>query len=435
MNKKILNLAIPNILSNLTIPLLSSVDTAVVGHLPEVYYLGAIAVGGMIFNAIYWAFGFLRMGTTGLTAQAFGRKDKEETVAPLGRSLAVAAGSALVLILLQELISFIAFYLVEASPEVEAHAKTYFSIRIYAAPATLALYAFHGWFIGMQNAKYPLYLSIVVNVLNIAFNLIFIYQFGMNSDGVALGTLCAQYLGLITALFLMFKKYREYVEAFHIKLLKNIEALKSFFKVNFDIFIRTLSLIFVFSYFTAKSAAYGDDVVAVNTILLQLWMIVSYGVDGFAFAAESLVGNYFGAKDLKNLKKVVKYCFSWAFILSIVFSLTYLIFGKDILFIYTDKEFIVDMAMAYFIWIVASPLLNSICFIWDGVYVGSIATGAMRDSMLISSFIVYFPVFFLTEAYLGNHSLWLALTAFMIFRGVILSLLYKRHIVGKLLPN
>ncbi|MFA8342037.1 MAG: MATE family efflux transporter [Rhodothermaceae bacterium] len=435
MNKKILNLAIPNILSNLTIPLLSSVDTAVVGHLAEVYYLGAIAIGGMIFNAIYWAFGFLRMGTTGLTAQAHGKEDKEEVTASLGRALSVAVIVSVVLIALQGVISYVAFYLVEASPEVEQYAKSYFDIRIYAAPATLSLYVFHGWFIGMQNAKYPLYLSIVVNVLNIGFNLMFIYQFGMNSDGVALGTLCAQYLGLATAIFLMFRKYREYIKVFKLKMLKNIEALTSFFKVNFDIFIRTLSLMFVISYFTAKSAAYGDDVVAVNTILLQLWMIISYGIDGFAFAAESLVGNYYGAGDLSNLRRVVKNCFYWAFGLSIIISLLYLFYDREIISIFTDKEFIIDAALIYFVWVIAAPVLNSICFIWDGVFVGAMATTAMRNSMLVSSFLVYFPVFYFSESSFGNHSLWLALTAFMIARGGMMSLYYKKDITKRLASN
>lgn len=427
MNRKILNLAVPNIISNLSIPLLSSVDTAVVGHLDKVAYLGAIALGTMIFNFIYWGFGFLRMGTTGLTAQAHGRRNDEQTILTLGRAVTFAIISAILLFSLQDAISYFAFYLVDATPEVEKYAREYFDIRIYAAPATLALYGFHGWFLGMQNAKYPLILSVAVNILNIIFNLVFIYVLGMKSDGVALGTVCAQYFGLIMAVGLYLKKYSHYNSFLKFKNIFELSALKNFYSVNFDIFIRTLALIFVFSYFTAVSAEFGNDVLAVNTILMQLYMILAYGVDGFAFAAESLVGKYFGAGNYNKLKEVVKLSFIWGISLGIIVSAVYALFGQSILGIYTDKVNLISLAEEYFIWIIIAPLVNSICFIWDGIFIGATATKAMRNAMIIctAGFLILFQS---TKGVWGNDALWIAMTFFMLLRGGTLSYFAPKYI-------
>lgn len=432
MNKQIFRLAIPNILSNLSVPLLSSVDTAVVGHLDKVSYLGAIAIGSMIFNFVYWAFGFLRMGTTGLTAQAFGKNSDEQKILILVRALLLAVGAAIFIILSQVLIKKISFFLVDANQEVEFYAKQYFDIRIYAAPATLALYAFHGWFLGMQNAKYPLILSLFVNAANIVFNLVFIYAFAMKSDGVALGTVIAQYLGLGLAIVLYLKKYSNLNAALIKEKILELGPLKNFFKLNFDIFIRTLCLIFTFSYFTAQSAEYNENILAVNTILMQLWMILSYGVDGFAYAAESLVGKYFGAEDKINLKRVIKLTFIWAVTLGVLLSIVYWIFGKEILSIYTNKSYLIDLAMTYFIWTIIAPTVNSFCYIWDGIYIGATATKPMRDSMLINTFIIFLPFYLLTRDALGNHALWIAMLLFMFARGLSLTLLSKKFIFNKL---
>lgn len=432
MNRKILRLAIPNILSNLSVPLLSSVDTAIVGHLEKVSYLGAIAVGSMIFNFLYWGFGFLRMGTTGLTAQAFGEKNEQNIISVLGRALSVAVISGLLLFALQYFIKEISFFLVESGEEVELYAKEYFDIRIFAAPATLSLYAFHGWFLGMQNAKYPLLLTVFVNVLNIIFNLLFIYQFGMKSDGVALGTVCAQYSGLLLAIILYLRRYKYYTYQLVLKRLTDLEELKKFFSVNFDIFIRTLCLIFAFSFFTAQSAAFGTNILAANTILLQLWMILSYGVDGFAFAAESLVGRFIGAKDKANLKESIKYSFYWGMGLGILFSAIYFFFGEEILWLYTDKEELINLALIYFTWTIIAPVTNSLCYIWDGVFIGATSTKPMRNSMLISTLLIFLPVYYLSQDQLGNHSLWFAMIVFMLARGVTLTFYAPRYILNKL---
>ncbi|MGD9488687.1 MAG: MATE family efflux transporter [Calditrichaceae bacterium] len=432
MNKSILRLAIPNIISNLTVPLLGSVDTALVGHLSQVYYLGAIAVGGMIFNFIYWSFGFLRMGTTGLTAQAFGNENVSESILILIRALMVSLAIGLILIILQRPIAWLSFNLLHATPEVEYHARVYFFIRIFAAPATLSLYSLQGWFLGMQNAKLPLILAVFINVMNIIFDVIFIKYFGMNSAGVAFGTLVAQYSGLVLAVFLFHKNYNRLTQKIEYSRILDLTALKKFFSVNRDIFIRTLFLIFTFSYFTAKSAEFGDDILAVNTILLQLWMIFSYGIDGFAFAAESLIGRFMGSGNREQLRFAVRRIFAWGIGMGIIFMMVYLLFGKQIISLFTNKIYLVDLAMIYLGWTIFAPFLNSFSYIWDGIYIGATASAAMRNSMMLSTFLVFLPVWFLTGNDIGNHGLWLAMVSFMVTRAISLTFMAKRHIFDQL---
>ncbi len=426
--KQILKLAVPNILTNLSVPLLSSVDTAVVGHLDKISYLGAIAIGSMIFNFIYWGFGFLRMGTTGMTAIGFGKNDSTETASISGRAMFIAIAAGILLIILRTPINDLSFYLVNASPEVEKYASQYFYIRIFAAPATLAIYVFHGWFLGMQNAKYPLILLVTVNTLNILFNLLFIYQFGMKSDGVAWGTLVAQYSGLLLAIFLYLKKYSSQLRFFKFESIFNIEELKRFFKINTDIFFRTLALIFTLSFFTAESAQFGDNVLAANTILLQLWIFLSYAVDGFAFAGESLVGKYKGRKNRAALKTVVKKLFMSGFIIAIFFTLVYLLGEEQILYLFTNDKAVVELAVTYFLWTALTPVINSISFLWDGIYIGATATAPMRNTMIFSAVFIFLPTYYLFKDSIGNEALWLAMVLFMVARAIGLTLTSKKYI-------
>ena len=430
MNKQILHLAIPNIISNITIPLLSSVDTAVMGHLESPVYLGAIALGSMIFNFIYWGFGFLRMGTTGLTAQAFGAEDESEISSILHRSVILSVIFGIILIILQFPIAELSFYLIEGSKEVESNASNYFYRRIFAAPATLALYSLHGWFLGMQNSKYPLYVALFVNLLNIVLNLIFVYQFKMKVEGVALGTLIAQYSGVVFTILLMKKTYPKLIKQFIFHQILDKEKLKKFFQVNSDIFFRTLLLIFAMSFFTAKSAEMSDNILAANFILMQLWLIISYGVDGFAFAAESLTGKYFGAQNQFMVKKTINYSFGWGLSLGFALGIVYLAFGREIISLYTGQQEVIDTAMIFLIWIVISPLINSVSFIWDGIYFGVTATRPILNSMIISTIVFFLPIYYLTKDLLGNHSIWFALTLFMVVRGLTLTL-FKTKIFAK----
>ncbi len=428
LNRQILRLAIPNILSNLSVPLLSSVDTALMGHLDNVAYLGAIAIGAVIFNFVYWGFGFLRMGTTGLTAQAYGDEDAPEVASILARTLLIAAGGGLLLILSQTLIANVSFALLQASPEVETYAHDYFDIRIFAAPATLSLYAFHGWFLGMQNARYPLFLTILVNIVNIAFNFLFVFGMQMKADGVAWGTVIAQYAGLVAAVGLYLHKYRGYSIRQPWRRVLEAGGLGRIFRINRDIFIRTLALIFTFSYFTAKSAEDSDEILAANSILLQLINLLAYGVDGFAFAAESLVGRFIGAGDSQKLRQTVRATMLWGMGLALALSAMFFFFGEGILHIFTDKQEIILLAMVYMTWVVIAPFTNSICFIWDGVFIGATAGAPMRNSMLFCTFAVFLPAHLLLKPALGNHSLWLALTLFMVARGVTLTLYAPKYI-------
>jgi MATE family multidrug resistance protein len=254
----------------------------------------------------------------------------------------------------------------------------------------------------------------------------------MTADGVALGTVIAQYLGLITAVFLFIRKYGTLLPDLSLKRTFDMPSLKRFFSVNFDILVRTLLLLFAFAFFTAKSAAFGEDILAANTILMQFWNILAFGVDGFAYAAESLVGKFFGARDRAGLIKAIRYIFYWGMGLGALYSLLYLVFGEAIIGIYTDKDALILLTMSYLLWTAAAPLINSVCYIWDGIYIGATASAAMRNSTIVATLLVFLPVYYTTKPYLGNHGLWLAMTVFMMARGTALSLMARKHITGSL---
>ena len=420
INRQIFRLSVPNVVSNITVPLLGLVDLAMMGHLDDPYYIGAIALGSIIFSLIYSGFGFLRMGTTGFTAQAFGAKLNLEISFVLYRSLAVAFGLAVLLILLQYPIQWLAFKLLDGSEEVKILAREYFYIRIMAAPATLGLYALHGWFLGMQNAKIPMILAIVINSVNIILNFVFIIGLKMTSDGVALATVIAQYSGLVLALIFLSSKYKHYLLRYKLKLIFSAKALRQFFIVNSDIFIRTILLISALAFFTSMSARISDNILAVNTLLFQFFFIFSYFADGFAFAGESLAGKAKGAGDSVILRKTVSHLFYWGWGASILFSLLFAFGLKPLLWVMTDNEELINLAMEYKWWIILLPVASGAAFIWDGIYVGVTASTAMRNTMIVASIFIFLPSYYLTINSLGNHSLWLALTLFMMSRGFLL---------------
>lgn len=428
MNRKILRLALPNILSNITVPLLGMVDLALVGHLESAVHIGAIALGGTIFNFIYWGFSFLRMGTSGFTAQALGARDLREAIHWLARAIVVALAGALLILLIQKPIGWASFALFSSSREVEFWAARYFYIRIWAAPATISLYALTGWFIGMQNARFPMIITIAVNLLNIGFSSLFIFAFGMKSDGVALGTVIAQYVGLILAGWLFFRYYGRLIKRIDRLQVFNKEKIKKFFQVNRDILIRTLSLIFVFSFFTARSAARSDTILAVNTLLLQFFMIFSYLIDGFAYAAEALTGKYTGERNALLLKKTVRILFIWGAALSIPFSLSYLFAGKYLIYILTSNPEVIERVRPFMFWTAIIPLITYPAFLWDGIYIGATASRGMRNSMLVSVLLVFLPAYYLLQSPLGNHGLWLAMMLFMLSRGLLQTWLAQKEI-------
>jgi len=431
MHKQILRLAIPNILSNLSVPLLGMVDTALMGRMDNPLYLGAIALGSVVFSFLYWGFGFLRMGTTGLTAQAFGKKRHDETVMVLGRGLSIALTGSVLLVLFQVWIEGISFQLLAGGDEVEDLAREYFRIRIYAAPATLALYAFHGWFLGLQNARYPMWLTIFVNACNIVFNMVLIYGWGMKSDGVALGTVMAQYCGLIMATGMFIYRYKHYLNHWSQDLFRDTTDIKQFFSVNADIFIRTVCLIFTFAYFTSTAASLGSEILAANQILLQYFYLMSFGVDGFAFAAESLVGRFKGSSESDKLQQAIRGLFLWGMGIGIIFSLIYLLAGSSLLWLFTDQEPVINTAKKYIRWLALIPVLGAAAFMWDGVYIGATATRAMRNTMLLATLLFFFPLAYWGVDLGGNHALWLAMAVFMASRSILLTLLASKEILPK----
>ncbi len=428
MNRQILKIALPNIISNITIPLLGLVDLALMGHLNSVDFIGAIALGGTIFNFIYWGFSFLRMGTTGITAQSYGAKDFRETILSLSRALLVAIAGSSVILLLQYPIAALSFWLIDADAQVEALAKSYFYIRIWAAPATIGLYALMGWFIGMQNAKIPMTIAITGNIINIVLSYIFVYHFHMNEKGVALGTVLAQYSSLLLAVFFVLKYYSRLFPYWSRKGMLKIEKLKIFFMVNKDIFLRTLCLILVFTFFTTESAAYNKDILAVNTLLLQFFYIFSYFIDGFAYAAEALTGRFVGANKPGQLHKVTRLLFVWGTAIALLFTVNYALFGIDILKLLTSSLETISQSKDYLIWVIFVPVISFSSFLMDGIFVGSTASAYMRKTMMAATFLVFFPVYYLLQLFLGNHALWIAMLAFLLARGAFQALVYKKAV-------
>ena len=423
-NRSILRIAIPNILSNISVPLLGTVDTALMGRLSEVH-IGAVGVGGMIFSFMYWNFGFLRMGTTGITARAFGANRDQEVAATLGRALVVAMFLALGMMLFQWPLGEAGFFLMNLSGEPAALTAEYFYIRMWAAPATLGLYALMGWFFGMQNAIYPLILAILINVTNMIASYWFIVHWGMEIDGVAWGTVIAQYVGFIAGFFLLLYKYPKYLHLLKVKMLLEMDSLTSFFRINRDLFFRTLALTLAFGFFYSRSAAEGGLLLAVNVILLQYLNWMSYGIDGFAYAAESLVGKYSGARKLDQLRQVIRLSFWWGGGLAIFFSLVYFVFGNQLLSIFTNQADVIAAAQPYLGWMMLFPVISFACYIWDGIFIGLTASAAMRNAMVIS-LICYLGMHYMFSYWWDVHGMWAAFLGFMALRAVFLWKSYQK---------
>ncbi len=425
INKRILQIAVPSIISNITVPLLGLIDVTIVGHLGAAAYIGAIAVGGMLFNIIYWIFGFLRMGTSGMTSQAYGKHDLDEVARLLLRSVGVGLLIAIILVALQYPIRKLAFTFIQTTEEVERLATLYFRICIWGAPAMLGLYGFAGWFIGMQNSRFPMYIAITQNIVNIAASLCFVYLFHMKVAGVAWGTLTAQYAGFLMALLLWRRYYgglKKHV-AWHEVLKK--EAMLRFFQVNRDIFLRTLCLVIVTLFFTSAGAAQGEIVLAVNTLLMQLFTLFSYIMDGFAYSGEALVGKYVGANNQPALYRTVRQLFIWGVGLSTGFTLLYFFGGKSFLGLLTNETSVIREAGNYFYWVLAIPLTGFAAFLWDGIFIGATATRQMFYSMLVASG-SFFLVYYSLHEWMGNHALWLAFIVYLSLRGIMQAALSRK---------
>ncbi len=409
-------------LSNISIPLLGIVDTAILGHLDTPQYLGAAAVGGNIMSLVLWTFAFLRMGSTALVAQQHGANEGAKIQLTIVRALALAGIIGVVLLSVRTPLIDTALHLIDASAEVDPLARSYSAIRFYSAPAVLFTYCLTGWLIGSQATRAVMLIVITTNVLNIVLDYLFIVVFGWNSDGAALATVVAEYVGCAIALSLLWRNYRG---RWQISLaeLRDSTALMGLLRINADLMLRTLFLLLCFLFFTAQGARAGDTLLAANTILIQLLMLSSFALDGFAHACESLCGYELGAKRLKQFYATVRACLLWSVYSAIALSAAFFLLQQPIINGFTDIDAVRAELVRYFPWLIALPLVAVWSYLFDGVFIGAAKTRVMRDCMIISSVLVYLPVWYATQAW-GNHGLWLAFILLMAARGATLAAVY-----------
>ncbi len=431
-HREVVRIAAPLILSNITVPLLGIVDTAVVGHLEHAFYMGAVAIGATIFSFVFMGFNFLRMGTTGVAAQAHGSGDYDEMRNILAQALLTAAGLGLVMIFFQKPVFELSIWLLQPSSDVAIHAGRYFDIRIWAAPAALANFAMVGWFIGMQNARGPLILLLVINVSNIILDLLFVVGLNMRTEGVALASLIAEYSGIATGLWLVSRELRDKPGHFKIARILDTHSLRRYFSINANLLIRTFSLMFAFAFLTAQGARQGELILAANAVLLNLQYFVAYGLDGFANAAEALVGKAIGQKNRDGLGRAISLSLFWSMLLAGFFSLLYLFAGHQIVYAITDITAVADTIFDYLPWLIVLPLVSFWSFLFDGIFVGATRAKEMRNTMLFSAFAIYVPAFYMFR-FMGNHGLWLAFALFMAARGLSMFIVWRRLMAQNLI--
>lgn len=424
-NQQILRIALPSIVSNITVPLLGLIDVAITGHMGSASYVGAIAVGGMLFNVIYWLFVFLRMGTSGMTAQAYGAHRLSDAVGVLQRAVVVAAAMSVLLLCVQVPVREFALSLIQPSEEVASLARTYYNICVWGAPASLLLFSLSGWYLGMQNSRAPMLIAIIQNISNIILSFFFVYVLHWKIEGVALGTVLAQYFGLFVALILL-RRYRR-LWRYRLHRLSNM---RQFFLLNKDIFLRTICLIFVHFFFISAGARYGDTALAVNALIMQLFLLYSYIMDGFAFAGEALVGKAIGNRSHLLLMSSIRSLFVWGSGVMILFTLAYTFFDKPILALLTDESSVLQAADKYHLMALLLPVCGMAAFIWDGVYIGATATKGMLVSMS-TSVLVFFILFKMLAPSMGNFALWLSFNAYVLMRGLMQTLLFRHSILTK----
>ena len=422
IDRDILRLAIPMVIANITVPLLGIVDIAVVGHMGSPRYIAVVAVGSMMFNVMYWLMGFLRMGTSGLTAQSFGRKDGEEGRI-LRRSLLIALLLSAFMLVMQRPLLYVLKWLFSVGNDIEGLVDTYYSICIWGAPAVLASYALTGWFVGMQNTRVPMAVSILQNVVNIFLSLLFVYAFGWGLRGVASGTVLAQWVG--GGLLLITRSSPALQQPHHSEVKGEKLTAKGPGRVFGSLFLRTLCLVAVNLFFTSMGSRQGGMMLSVNTLLMTLFTLFSYVMDGFAFAGEALCGRYAGARDSRMLHISVRRLLLWGLSLAMLFTLLYMTGGRGFLFLLTNEVEVVAAADPYRWWAIGVPLCGFMAFVYDGVFVGLTAGRAMFVSTAVGAgafffiYSIFFPMW-------GNHALWLALLTYLLLRGVVLQVYYKK---------
>ncbi len=420
MNRRILQLAVPSILANITIPLVGLVDTAIVGHISDATAIGGIAIGTMLFDLLYWNFGFLRVGTSGLTAQAFGRGDRSECRRIWFQSVGIALSGALLIWLLQWLFVTVVLACVPCSAEVADFARRYFFVRIWAAPATLNLLACKGWFIGMQDTVSPMLTDLTVNIVNIVASYLLAVRSPLGPIGVAYGTLLAQYSGLLLALGIVFFRYHLFSPTAYAPLGNIRQGMCRLLVLNGNIFVRCVCVTIINVGFTSLASRYGDTALAVSAIMMKLFLLFSYFTDGFAYAGEALVGRYIGSHDGDNLQRAVRVLFVWSLSLGVVFSVVYAVAGEPCFRLLTSDLSVVEGAAAFRGWLIAMPLVSAAAYMWDGIYAGATAGREMRNGMIFAavSFIIGYAV---ACPFVGIHALYVGFFAHLVARIVYLS--------------
>ena len=428
MNKEILRLAIPSILANITIPLVGLVDTIIVGHISDAHAIGGIAIGTMLFDLLYWNFGFLRVGTSGMTAQAFGRGDREQCARLLTQSVGIAMLGAALIWVLQWLFVTAVLWVVPCSEQVSAFAREYFYIRVWAAPATLSLMALKGWFIGMQDTVTPMITDIVVNVVNMVVSYVLAVYTPMGALGVALGTVVAQFTGLSLAIILLLCKYRHVFRGLSIwQLARDMQGMRSLITLNANLFVRSLCFMIVYVGFTSLSSLYGDTDLAVCSILMKLFMLVSYFVDGFAYAGEALVGKAIGQQE-GAVNALVRLLFVWSLGVGAVFTVIFAISYTPLYGMMTSDSVVLARLTDFAGWLIAMPIVSTLAFMWDGVFTGATAGKQIRNAMIWAA--VGFVVGYVASYhYLGTHALFVGYFLHLAARVIYLTATWKKVVL------
>ena len=427
INREVVRLAVPSILANITVPLVGIVDTAIAGHLGDAALIGGIAIGTMLFDLLYWNMGFLRVGTGGITAQAYGRGDMKASIGTFSQGIATSLIVSLLVLAIQWLFAEGMFLLVDCSPEVERVARNYFFIRIWAAPATLALFVFKGWFIGMQNTVFPMITDLWVNIVNMVASWLLSFYTPLGISGVAVGTLVAQWTGLVLALVLMRSKYRDLLQKTTIFHSMKWKYFKRFFSVNSFLFVRSMLMLVVYEGFTIFAARFGDVELAVSSVMMKLLMLYSYFVDGFAYAGEAMAGRFIGEKNRPSLNETVKYVFLWGAVIGVVSTVAYAIFPRSIIGLLTDNAEVIGASEAYLFWLLLMPVLSCVAFIWDGIYIGATASRPLMVCMIWSA-AGFIAAFYLCAPHFGAQALYIAYFVHLIARSVYLTLVARRNV-------
>ncbi|MCR5709616.1 MAG: MATE family efflux transporter [Bacteroidales bacterium] len=427
INREVVRLAVPSILANITVPLVGIVDTAIAGHLGDAALIGGIAIGTMLFDLLYWNMGFLRVGTGGITAQAFGRGDMKASIGTFSQGIATAIVVSMIVLAIQWVFAEVMLALVDCSPEVERVARNYFFIRVWAAPATLSLFVFKGWFIGMQNTVFPMITDLWVNIVNMVASWLLSFYTPLGISGVATGTLIAQWTGLLLAVLLMRSRYRHLLNETTILHSMKWKYFKRFFSINGQLFVRSLLMLVVYEGFTIFAARFGDVELAVSSVMMHLLLLYSYFVDGFAYSGEALTGRFIGEKDKPSLKATVKYTFFWGAVIGVISTLAYAVFPRSIVGILTDNPEVISASEPYLFWLLLMPVISCVAFIWDGIYIGATAARQMMVCMVFSA-AGFIAAFFLCENRFRAQALYIAYFVHLLVRSLYLTLAARRSI-------